>query len=60
MYNVKAGQHYYAPHRGLWGVWKMNETVNGVSTAYFVKDFVTKEEARSFVFESNGWNKKTN
>lgn len=56
MVNVKDGQYYYAPHRSLWGVWKAGETVNNARTDDFVKDFLTKEKAREFVYRMNNWN----
>ena len=48
---MKVGEYYYAPHRKNWGVWKRVTPDTGT----FVQDFKTREEARTFVFEKNGW-----
>ncbi len=56
MFNAREGQLFYAPHRGLWGVWKRGKTVNGCTDSSFVKDFVNKQDAKKFVYDSNGWN----
>lgn len=49
---MRDGEYYYAPHRKNWGVWKRVTPDTGT----FVQDFKTREEARTFVFEKNGWN----
>lgn len=54
---VAEGQFYYARHRGLWGVWRKGATVNGVSSSDFVKDCVTREQARDLVYSLNNWQK---
>ena len=57
-FDAKEGQYYYAPHRRMWGVWKRvvpDGDASGTMTGTFVQDFKTKEEARAFVFEKNGW-----
>lgn len=51
----KEGQFYYAPHRSLWGVWRLGKKVNNVQSNDFVRDFATKEEAREFVYKENNW-----
>lgn len=51
----KEGQLYYAPHRSLWGVWRLGKKVNNVQSNDFVRDFATKEEAREFVYKENNW-----
>ena len=51
MFDVKPGQYYYAPHRGMWGVWLKTEDGSGD----FVKDFVTRDSAREFVYDKNNW-----
>ena len=57
---TKDGQYYYAPHRRQWGAWQCHYAGNGVTFGDFVKDFPTKEQARDFVYEKNGWKKKEN
>lgn len=51
------GQHYYAPHRCFWGVWVWDYVSETGATGKFIKDFRTKEEAREYVWEQNGWGK---
>ena len=51
------GQHYYAPHRTHWGVWVWDYVSETGATGKFVKDFRTKEEAREYAWEQNGWGK---
>lgn len=55
------GQYYYALHRyNLWGVWQWDTVTENGGSANFIKDFDTKEEARTFVYEMNGWGKPKN
>ena len=49
------GQYNYARHRSLWGVWLWTSVTENGACGTFVKDFATKEEAREFVWEMNGW-----
>ena len=51
MFDVKPGQYYYAPHRGMWGVWLETEDGSGD----FVRDFVTRDDAKQFVYDKNNW-----
>ena len=54
----KLGQYEYAPHYSGWGVWVVDSvTETGYSSSH-VRDFKTKEEARNFVYEMNGWKNK--
>lgn len=50
------GEYFYRRHRSLWGVWRHVDDGNGHSHGDFVQDFGTREEARAFVYEKNGWN----
>ena len=54
------GQYHYAPHRKWWGVWQWDSVTENGASATFIKDFRTKEEARAFVYEMNGWGKPKN
>ena len=54
------GQYYYAPHRNWWGVWQYDMVTENAASGKFIKDFQTKEEARAFVYEMNGWGKPKN
>jgi len=50
MDKIKEGQYFYHIHRRNWGVWQKTDT-----GGEFIKDFPTKEEAKQFVYEMNGW-----
>ena len=55
---AKLGQYHYAPHRSFWGVWQWTEvSENGGACGTFIKDFRSREEAREFVWQMNGWGK---
>ena len=49
------GQYHYAPHRRLWGVWVWTYVSEQGASGTFVKDFMSKEEAREYVWAMNGW-----
>ena len=51
------GQYYYAPHRRSFGVWQWTSVNENGASGSFVKDFKTKEEAREYVWQMNGWGK---
>ena len=51
------GQYHYAPHRCFWGVWQWTEVTENGASGTFIKDFRSKEEAREFVWQMNGWGK---
>lgn len=51
------GQYHYAPHRRSWGVWQYDWVSETGTSARFIKDFCTKEEAREYVWKMNGWGK---
>ena len=51
------GQYYYAPHRNCWGVWQYDFVGDNCSSAKFIKDFHSKEDAREYVWQMNGWGK---
>ena len=53
----KDGKYYFAPHRRFWGVWLYHESENGGGYGEFIQDFKTKEDAKSFVYNKNGYNK---
>lgn len=52
---LRDGQYYYAPHRSSWGIWQHHELGGGYSTGTFVKDCVSRDEARDEVYRLNGW-----
>ena len=49
------GQYYYAPHRRNFGVWQWTEVSGNGAYGTFIKDFRSKEEAREYVWQMNGW-----
>lgn len=51
------GQYHYAPHRCYWGVWQWTEVSENGACGTFIKDFRSKEEAREYVWQMNGWGK---
>ena len=51
------GQYYYAPHRRSFGVWQWTEVSETGACGTFIKDFFTREEAREYVWQMNGWGK---
>lgn len=51
------GQYHYAPHRSLWGVWVWTSVDERGAEGTFVKDFCSKEQAREYVWQMNGWGK---
>ena len=57
MITMKAilGQYYYAPHRRSFGVWQWTEVSENGACGTFIKDFRSKEEAREYVWQMNGW-----
>ena len=51
------GQYHYAPHRCFWGVWQWTSVSENGASGTFIKDFRSKEEAREYVWQMNGWGK---
>lgn len=49
------GQYYYSPHRKSWGVWQWEMVSENGAMGKFIRDFCTKEEAREYVWQMNGW-----
>ena len=43
---AKLGQYYYAPHRRNFGVWQWTAVSETGACGTFIKDFMSKEEAR--------------
>jgi hypothetical protein len=52
---AKVGMYHYGRHRSLFGVWVYDCVSETGSSAQFVKDFGSREEARLFVWKMNGW-----
>lgn len=51
----KVGQYCYGRHRNCFGVWVYDRVWEGGSSANFVADFQSREEARVYVWKMNGW-----
>ena len=51
----KVGQYHYGRHRSSFGVWVYDFVSENATSASFVADFRTREEARAFVWKMNGW-----
>lgn len=52
---AKVGQFFYAKHRSRYGVWVYDFVSDTAASGNHVADFSTREEARAFVWEMNGW-----
>lgn len=51
----KVGQYHYGRHRNMIGVWVYDQVSENFTSATFVCDFKTREEARAYVWKMNGW-----
>ena len=51
----KVGQYHYGRHRRQFGVWVCDSVSQHSACCSFGSDFPTREEARQFVWEMNGW-----
>ena len=54
------GQYYYSPHYRYWRVYQWEMVDENGAMGKSIKDFHTKEEAREFVWQMNGWGKPKN
>ena len=59
MNKAKVGQYCYGRHISFFGVWVYDYVSKDgkCSSGQFVGDFRTREEAREYVWEKNGWGK---
>lgn len=56
MREPKLGEYFYAPRGNDWNVYVYTFVgENGAASADFVARFSTKDDARAFVYEKNGW-----
>ena len=55
--NMKAqvGQYTFGRHRSLWGIWQWDSVTETGSSAIFIKDVCSYEEAVREVYRLNGW-----
>jgi len=54
------GTYYFGRHRSLWGIWMVESISNGVTTAAFIKDVTSYEDAvkETYSFERLGYTKE--
>ncbi len=55
----KVGQYLYGRHRNMIGVWVYDQVSKDYTSAAFVRDFSSREEARAYVWTMNGWGTPT-
>ena len=61
MATPKVGQYKFGRHRSNWGIWQYDMvTESGATSARFVKDVFTYEEAVREVYRLNGWGEPKN
>ena len=52
---TEVGKYYFGRHRSMWGLWQYDWVSETGSTARFVKDVRSYEEAVREVYRLNGW-----
>lgn len=52
---TQVGQYYFGRHRRNWGIWQYDKVTATGSTAQFIKDVFTYEDAVREVYHLNGW-----
>ena len=52
---AEVGKYYFGRHRSMWGLWQYDWVSETGSTARFVKDVRSYEEAVVEVYRLNGW-----
>lgn len=57
--HAKVGRYFYCMHRGFFAVYMWDYVSNRSTSATFVEDYLTREDARNKVFELNGWTRKS-
>lgn len=61
MATPKVGQYKFGRHRSHWGIWQYDMvTESGATSARFVKDVFSYEEAVREVYRLNGWGEPKN
>ena len=53
---AEVGKYYFGRHRRCFGIWQYDFVSETGSTARFIKDVFTFEEAVREVYRLNGWN----
>ena len=52
---AEVGKYKFGRHRTMWGIWQWDSVTETGSTARFVKDVRTYEEAVTEVYRLNCW-----
>ena len=52
---AEVGKYYFGRHRSMWGLWQYDWVSETGSSARFVTDVRTYEEAVVEVYRLNGW-----
>ena len=52
---AEVGKYKFGRHRSMWAIWQWDSVTEKGSTARFVKDVRTYEEAVTEVYRLNGW-----
>lgn len=52
---AEVGKYKFGRHRSMWAIWQWDSVTENGSTARFVKDVRTYEEAVTEVYRLNGW-----
>ena len=52
---AQVGQYTFGCHRNVWGIWQYDMALETGSSAVFVKDVYSYEEAVREVYRLNGW-----
>lgn len=52
---AEVGKYKFGRHRSMWGIWQWNMVTEIESSARFIKDVRTYEEAVTEVYRLNDW-----
>lgn len=52
---AEIGKYKFGRHRNWWGIWQWDSVTETDSSARFIKDVRTYEEAVTEVYRLNGW-----
>lgn len=52
---AEIGKYKFGRHRNWWGIWQWDSVTETGSSARFIKDVRTYEEAVTEVYRLNGW-----
>ena len=52
---AEVGKYKFGRHRNNWGIWQWDWVSESCSSARFIKDVRTYEEAVTEVYRLNGW-----